>query len=51
VKNVHSSSSDLVMDEVVIELTQNEGFISQDHIGGSSMKREYTNTTHKHTIP
>jgi hypothetical protein len=25
---------------------RNEGFISQDHIGGLSMKREYMNTTH-----
>jgi hypothetical protein len=29
---------------------RNEGFVSQDHIGGFSMKRECANT-HKHTIP
>jgi hypothetical protein len=28
-----------------------QGFVSQDHIGGFSTKREYTNTTRKHTIP
>jgi hypothetical protein len=28
-----------------------QGFVSQDHIGQFSMKREYTNTTRKHTIP
>jgi hypothetical protein len=27
------------------------GFVSQDHIGGFSMKWEYAKTTHKHTIP
>jgi hypothetical protein len=30
---------------------RNEGFISQDHIGGFSMKQECTNTMHKNTIP
>jgi hypothetical protein len=29
---------------------RNEGFISQDHIKGFSVKLECTNTTHKHTI-
>jgi hypothetical protein len=31
-------------DHVVTDLLRNEGFISQDHIGGFSMKREYANT-------
>jgi hypothetical protein len=30
----------------VIETPKNEGFIYQDHIGGFSVMREYTNTTH-----
>jgi hypothetical protein len=35
----------------VIEPPQKWGSISQDHIRGFSMKRQYANTTHKHTIP
>jgi hypothetical protein len=30
---------------------KNEGFVSQDHIRESLMKREYAKTIHKHTIP
>jgi hypothetical protein len=28
----------------MMELPQNEGFVSQDHIGGTSVKRECTKT-------
>ncbi len=31
----------------VIEPPKNEGFVSQDHIGGFSVKQEYTNKSHK----
>jgi hypothetical protein len=48
-----------ISDEVVLDQVENcdriplkkQGFISQNHIGGFSTKREHTNTTHKHTIP
>jgi hypothetical protein len=50
-KQAYAVIATMRVNEVWQNHLRNEGFISHDRIGGFSVKREYTNITHKYTIP